>query len=81
MNGWRVDPAKLKVLREEAQWTPAQISAAVGCHRTSWYRYELGSQPNGTVAMATLIALSVRLGRKVRISEIADPASESDVAA
>jgi transcriptional regulator with XRE-family HTH domain len=73
VNGWQVDPRRLRALREEARWTPVEIATVIGCHRTSWNRYERGEQPATNIVWKTLDILTQRLGRPITMSDIATP--------
>lgn len=76
MKGWRFDPVALRMLRQEAQLTPAEMAAAVNCHLHSYHKYEntrRPQQPSTRMAWGIVNALSEALGRKVQLADIAEP--------
>ena len=81
MQRWLVDPSRLQSLREEAQLTPEQIAELVGCHPQHYRKLERRHQPSDTLAWSIVNTLTQKLGRKVRVEDIAHPKSPEQAAA
>lgn len=71
MNGWKFDGVTLRLLRQEAQMTAADMAAAIGCHLHSIHRFERGEQPSAKYAWALINALSEKLGRHIGLDDVA----------
>lgn len=74
MDGWRVDPAKLRALREEAELRVVDLAGQLGCHPRHYWKFERGTaQPSAVLGHALLRILGARLQRNISFSDIARP--------
>lgn len=82
MKGWRTDPVALRMLRQEAQVSVADMATAVGCHPNSYHKYEnprIRQQPSTKIAWAMMNVLTKRLGRTVAMDDFAEPTELSSL--
>lgn len=73
MLGWKINPSKLRALREEARLTPAHIADLVICHPNTWHNLERGQQPSAQLAWRICEVLAEQLGRQVNVTDFARP--------
>ncbi len=73
MYGWRIDPSRLRALREEAKLTPRELAAQIGRHENHYRKLERHQQPGETTTWAILRRLSEALHRPVGLADIGTP--------
>lgn len=78
MEGWIVDGAKLRALREDAGLTLANMAERVPCHISYVWRVEArGQQPRGRICRGFARVLSEASDRDVTIAEFATPTDDA----
>lgn len=81
MQRWLVDPTKLQSLREEARLTPEELAPLIGCHPQHYRKLERRHQPSDRLGWQILNVLGARLGRTIRLEDVAHPKAEQRLAA
>lgn len=77
MNGWEIDPTRLRALREQAELRARDMAKLLDCHERHYYKFETDtvaarvSQPSPVLAHAIVRVLSQRLGRVVTFDDVA----------
>lgn len=78
MDGWRIDPHRLRSLRSEAELDQLSMARELGCHRRHYYRFETEAsyrgEPSRELADAICAVLSRKLGRQITLADVAHPA-------
>lgn len=77
MNGWSVDPVRLRALQEEAELRAGQMADLIGCHHQHYRKFVIrpprtpAAQPSAVLCHAIRRVLSERLGRHVSFADFA----------
>lgn len=72
-DGWKIDGAKLRALREETEIKVIPFADLIGCHHNHYRKFERGTgQPSPELLNRILRVLGQHLGRKFHPHAIAD---------
>lgn len=87
MNGWAVNPVRLRALREEAELQAVQMAEAIPCHPNHYRKFEVHpphtppAQPSAAKMHAIARVLTLKLGRRITFADFADKLRREEAAA